>query len=43
MHDAIEEAITYIKESDTSGDIFKEALSIIEDSYGCKRLQTLAL
>lgn len=41
MHEAIEKAIRHIREADTRGDIYKEALSFIEEDYGCKRLRTL--
>ena len=41
MHNDILKAIDYIKNSNTTGDIFQEALSIIEEDFGCKRLSTL--
>ncbi|MGN0672487.1 MAG: hypothetical protein ACI4KE_07625 [Anaerovoracaceae bacterium] len=41
MHDDIVSAIDFIKEADTEGNIFREALAFIEKDYGCKRLKTL--
>lgn len=37
----IDEAIEYLEEGDSNGDIYREALSIIEERYGCGRMKSL--
>lgn len=41
MHDDIVKAIDYIQNANTDGNIFREALSFIEEDYGCKRLSRI--
>ena len=37
----IDEAIAYLEEGDSNGNIYLEALSIIEERYGCSRMKSL--
>lgn len=41
MHDAIEEAIHYIQTSMSDGNVYEEALDIIEEKYECRRIKSL--
>lgn len=41
MKDAIQEAIDYIIQTSTTGNIYEEALSIIQDKYDCRRIRSL--
>ena len=41
MHEDILKAIDYIQNSNTTGNVYKEAFAFIEEDYGCKRLATL--
>lgn len=41
MHDAIAEAIDYIRTSASSGNIYEEAFQIIEEHYNCRRIKSL--
>lgn len=38
MHDDIQEAVAYIQNAVTSGNIYEEAFRFIERDYGCRRL-----
>lgn len=41
MKDCIEQAINYIQTTQTSGNIYKEALQIIENKFSCRRIRSL--
>lgn len=41
MHDAIEEAIHHIQTSMSEGNVYEEALDIIEEKYECRRIKSL--
>lgn len=41
MRDKIDEAIEYIRNGQTTNNIYKEALQIIEKEYNCRRLRSL--
>lgn len=41
MHDVIVQAIEYIQTQTTKGNVYEEALKIIEEKYQCRRIQSL--
>lgn len=41
MHEDIEEAVTYIQNAETSGNIYEEAFQFIERDYACRRLSAV--
>ena len=41
MHDAIEEAIHHIQTSMSDGNVYEEALDLIEEKYECRRVKSL--